>query len=127
MEESKAIIKLSEAKQALAVVKTIEDAKEMLDQAHFMMEYTMRRKFGEEIEQDGREIKLRAERILGQILVERSKGPEALKGRPKKPDVTSGFFVEPEPEQKPLSAYGITHKQASRYKKNSEGLTEQEF
>lgn len=129
MEESKAVMKLSEARRALAEVRKLEDAKEMVDQAAAMLEYAKRKKLGEGIEQDGREIKIRAERKVGEILQARADAGEMSKPGPKKiPSVAKGIFdIEPESEQKPLSAYGITHPQAHRYRKNAEGLTDQEF
>jgi site-specific DNA-methyltransferase (adenine-specific) len=75
------LVLLEQAKQALAEVKTIPEAKKIRDQAEAIRNYLRVQGASFEAQQDAAEVKVRAERRIGELL-----GPPDDKGgRPKKP------------------------------------------
>lgn len=75
------LAKLDTARFALAEAKTVEEVLELRDQAAAMQVYTRQRDYSLECQNDAIEIKLRAERKLGELLketVEHSGGSKAV-------------------------------------------------
>lgn len=80
--EQNALATLEQATQLLAKVKTIPDAKHLVDLAAAAQEYAKRQKLGTDAEMHAAEIRLRATRRLGEILQESDRKKGAADGTP---------------------------------------------
>lgn len=59
---------LAQAKEALAVAKTMDDVKKIRDKAESIRAYLQKQGYGVEIQNEGAELKIRAERRLGELM-----------------------------------------------------------
>jgi N6-adenosine-specific RNA methylase IME4 len=80
------LMRLDAARRALAEARTIEDVKDLRDKAAAMLHYVKQRDYSFEAQQDAAEIKIRAERKLGELLAQEG---ERRGGRSKLHDVIS--------------------------------------
>lgn len=105
-----ALIKFDEAYQALMVAKSIDEVKEVRDRAEVMRLYYRQQGKSSEMQNACAEIKLRAERRLGELLKEM---PKNGGGRPEKTGNTMLPVLE---EDTPtLAQMGITKMESSRF------------
>ena len=79
MEGSTVLVQLNQVQQALAKVRSVDEAKDIRDKAQALKYYVKQQGYSLEIQNDVAEIKLRAERRAGELLAERDR---ALAGRP---------------------------------------------
>jgi len=76
-QDTSVLARLTYARQILAEVRTLPQAKEIMDVAVAAEVYAKQRQLGEEAERYAFEIRLRAERKIGKILIETPKNPGA--------------------------------------------------
>jgi len=115
------LVKYDAACRAIAEARNIDEVKGMADKAAAMLEYARQAK-NKELEGHAAEIRLRAERRLGQMLKEQRETVGL--GKPgRKIDITSGEVVISRPELKEL---GIDHKLSSRAQQMA-AVPEKEF
>jgi N6-adenosine-specific RNA methylase IME4 len=93
--------RLDAARRALAEARTVDEVKELRDQAQAVQHYLKQRDYSFEVQQDAAEIKLRAERRLGELL--------ALAGE-RRGGNSHGGSSAPLPE-------GVTHNQSHRWRR----------
>ena len=105
---STALTQIGIAQKALMEAKTLDDVKDIRDKAEAIRVYTKQRDGSLEAQNDAAELKVRAERKLGEMLreTERHEG-----GRPK---ATHDTVSQVSPT---LSDMGVTGKQSSRWQK----------
>lgn len=113
--EDGALYQLETARQALATAKTLPALKGIRDKAEAISRYAKQQKYGLEIANDAVEIRLVAERRLGELLKEREKAkgarePGTRRGSTPSHDVTAS------PALKDL---GITPMQSSRWQQEA--------
>lgn len=102
-----AIQRLNAAKQQIMIAHDIQDLKDMRDKAEAIRQYTKQAGESLEIQNHAAEVKLFAERKIGVLIPEQraaGKLPDPKDGRPKKGN-----------DVLPLSDYGISKMQSSRY------------
>ena len=117
------LVKYTAACQALAAAKQVDEVKDIRDKAVAIQEYAKQAK-NRQLELDAAEIRIRAERRLGELLKERPKAPGA-KGKPG--GGTRGSKKEPRVGEPPtLASQGIDKKLSSRAQKLA-ALTEPAF
>src|SRR4051812_16242874 len=108
------LARYDEACRAIAAAKSIDEVKEIHDRAEAMRAYARQAK-NRELEVDAAEIRMRAERRLGELIIAQKttvglRGPEHSKGGGSK-----GSKREPPPEAPPtLAEVGIDKKLSSR-------------
>lgn len=79
-----ALLKVEEARQILAECKRVDEAKSIRDKAEAIRAYLRQQNASREAQNDAAEIKLRAERRLGELLQEqKARGERADRGNPK--------------------------------------------
>lgn len=100
--EPRSLIAISHASRMLAEAKSLDDVKSIRDMARAAEAWARSRHLGIEIENHGAEIRLRAERKGGEMLVSSAETGERVMGRPEK--------VSDAPT---LSDLGITREQSS--------------
>lgn len=71
------LVRLEGARRALAEAKTLDEIKEIRDQAEAVRQYVKAAGYGLEMQNDAAEVKLRAERRAGELLAEINKHPGA--------------------------------------------------
>lgn len=99
------IVKMDQAKQALAEAKTIQQTKQILDVADAAETYARRQQLGEDVIAYAHAIRIEALRRLGTLIREgQDKGELAGQGRPEKPSNGEGLIP------KTLSDLNITYK-----------------
>jgi hypothetical protein len=99
------LLRVEEARNMLALCKTVDEARDIRDKAAAIAAYMRTQKAGTEAQNDAAEIKLRAERRLGQLLAEQEKHKG---GRPSKTDDTMSSVPT-------LREQGIEPKQSERW------------
>lgn len=110
------LLRLDEARHLLAQCARLDDVKDIRDQAEAVVAYYRQRGASLGIQNDASEIRLRAERRLGELL----KGmPKNQGGRPAETSASNG-------EVATLGDIGITHKQSSMWQKIA-SLPEDDF
>src|SRR5882724_7618349 len=83
-EKSTALAKLDQMRQTLSVIRTVDDAKQLRDQAEAMRIYALKQKYSVEMLNYCTEIKIRAERAAGKMLREKVKaGKPNSRGTPR--------------------------------------------
>jgi N6-adenosine-specific RNA methylase IME4 len=105
-----ALTKFDVARQAIAEARTVDEVKVLRDRAEQARAYAKQQREGREMQNDIAEIKLRAERRLGEMLDEMDK---AKGGRPE----ITGNRVLPVIESPTLSDIGISKMQSSRWQR----------
>lgn len=91
-----AIDKLSEARALIKECKRVDDAKKLRDQAEAIRVYAKQQKESLEIQNDAAEIKLRAERRIGELLIAaKENGERADRGGDKKSKLHNATLIEP--------------------------------
>lgn len=117
------LVHFDAARQALALAHSIDEVKQIRDQAEAIRQYIRQQKGSLEMQNQAAEIKLRAERRAGEMLREREPNPGiVLNGR----DTVGGFIAEPPKDIPTLSDLGITKAQSYRWQLESE-LPEDKF
>jgi N6-adenosine-specific RNA methylase IME4 len=113
-----ALVRYEAARSALAAAKSVDEVKDMRDKAEAMRAYA-RQANNKELEVDAAEIRLRAERRLGQMLAEQKKTVGMQSGaRGRKGAGTRGSKKEPHVDAPPmLSEAGIDKKLSARAQK----------
>jgi hypothetical protein len=101
--EPRELVSLLEGKRLLAEAKTLDDILKIRDQAEAMRAYLRKRDLGLEIQNDAAEIKIRAERSAGEMLLEMPKQHGARDGKTGSHRAT------------PLSDIGVSKTQSSRW------------
>jgi len=113
-----ALLKLEGAARALAEARTLEDIKQVRDVAEAARQYARAAKLGLEAQNYASEIKLRAERRAGELLVDMAEDEQRHNGR------NLGFHAEtPVPT---LADLGVNKVQSSRWQAIA-GLPEERF
>jgi len=84
--------KYDEAARALAEARSFDDLRDAINKAEAIREYGRRAK-NRQLEVDASEIRLRAERRYGELLVELKKAGELAEGRPEKTVIAEGQFL----------------------------------
>ena len=112
-----ALLHFDTARRALAEARSVDEVKAIRDQAQAVAAYLRQQKQSLEMQNDAAEIKLRAERRLGEMLRET---PKHEGGRPPETSATMS------PVSPKLADLGITRKQSSRWQKEAQ-LPEYEF
>lgn len=118
-----ALVKLDAARRMLAEARTIDEIKNIRDKAEALRLYARQQQIGLEMQNDIAEIRLRAERRIGEMIAKMPKNKgTAGQGRPK----LGGDIVSPPKDETPtLADVGISKKQASRWQAESELPPEQ--
>ena len=78
--EGTQLIHLNQARQALALAKSIDEVKNIGDKAEALRAYAKQAGMSLEMQNECAEIKLRAERRAGELLVEMEKNPGTVLG-----------------------------------------------
>jgi len=112
MAKDKQLLEISKAQQALVLAKTIPEAKIIRDKAQAIQVFLRRQEGCEEAAMDAAELKLRAERKLGEILKEQEKNPGQLKKGRESPQLHDETTVIPT-----LADQGITNIESHRWQK----------
>jgi site-specific DNA-methyltransferase (adenine-specific) len=102
------LMRLETARQLLAEVRSVDDARAIRDVAEAARVYARQARLGLEAQNDAAEIKLRAERKLGELLAEQEKHPG---GNINRSQPATGSPVEPAR----LRDLGISKSQSSRW------------
>lgn len=105
------LVKFNAAKNALAQARSVDEVKQVRDKAAALRLYARQQYESRQMQNDIAEIKLRAERRLGELLAEREK---AKGGQPYQQKPT-GDIVSPVEPPPTLSDLGINKKQSSRW------------
>ena len=98
----------------VATVKSLPALKQIRDQAEALSRYTKQRQYGLEIENDAAEIRLMAERRLGDLLKAMERAQQT-QGRPKKKAYHDDTLIAPPT----LEDLGITRLQSSRWQQEA--------
>ncbi len=112
-----ALTKFDAARRALAEARTVDEVKMLRDRAEQARAYAKQQREGREMQNDIAEIKLRAERRLGEMLGEMDK---AKGGRPE----ITGNTMLPVNEGSTLADIGISKMQSSRWQRAATILEE---
>lgn len=117
---SASLLKYDAACRAIAAARTADEAKEIRDRAEAMRAYA-RQAQNKQLEVDAAEIRIRAERRLGEILVAQKALPRGQGGGLNrgaagggKKEAPRGSFVEPRDTTPTLADLGIGKKLSSR-------------
>ncbi len=104
-------MRLDDARRALAEIKTIDEAKGILDVAHAAAVYARKAKLGLETQNHATEIKLRAERRAGELLeyLERKQGMRS--------DITSSTGGKSSPYARALKDNQLSYQAAYRWRR----------
>lgn len=102
MSDSGVLAKLNNALQILSEIRTVAEAKELTDLAKAAEVYAKQRQMGEEAEAYAREVRLRSERRLGEILMETPKNPGV--------QLSGGSRKEPPGDVPTLRELGVSKK-----------------
>jgi N6-adenosine-specific RNA methylase IME4 len=105
------LARLDQAKQALAEVHSIKDTKDIRDKVQAVAAYLKQQEDSLEAQNYAAEIKLRAERKLGELLKEQPKN-EGTKGQ-----LSGSCIVQPPAQPPKLSDLGIEKTQSHRWQK----------
>jgi hypothetical protein len=117
------LLKVEEARRILAECKKLDEAKAIRDTAEAVRIYTRQRDASREAQNDAGEIKLRAERRLGQLLKEQKEGGQRatregnLRKGPKSTPSTSEEASRPPAT---LAELGISRDAASKWQQVAE-------
>lgn len=106
-----ALVKLDAARRMLAEVRSVPDAVHVADLATAATAYARRAKLGLEAQNDAAEIKVRAERLAGEMLRELERGQA---GRPAE-NMSNGGRISPYAQA--LDDAGVSRQDASRWQK----------
>jgi N6-adenosine-specific RNA methylase IME4 len=113
------LLRVEEARRILAECRDIDEAKAIRDTAEAVRIYTRQRDASREAQNDAGEIKLRAERRLGQLLKEqKDRGERRDRGRARKTSQAATFEASASAPALPpptLEEMGITRDSASRW------------
>jgi N6-adenosine-specific RNA methylase IME4 len=109
-QDSTALVKLNDAVRMLSEVRTIQDAQKIIGLAEAARTYAQQARLGLEAQNHGSEIKLRAERLAGQILAESDIRP----GRRWDNCESTSTIIPPT-----LAELGIDRHQSSRWQKEA--------
>lgn len=111
------LLKVEEACQILATCKSTDEAKSIRDKAEAIRVYLRSQKASAEAQNDAAEIKLRAERRLGELIAEqeKAKGTRGL-GRP----VKGGHTKRPPNDAPTYAEQGYSKQQAARWQQVAE-------
>lgn len=117
--ENLSIIRLDQVKQILTEIKTVDEAKSIIDKAEALRVYARQAKLGLEAQNHAAEIKIRAERRAGELLreVERSNGART--------DITS--FAPQTRFQEALKDAGVKSTQTAHKWQSIAGMPEPDF
>lgn len=108
----KALVKYEAAKQALAEARVVDEVKEIRDVSIAMQAYARQAK-DQQLVVDASEIKIRAERRLGELIREQKEGPGLNQGA--MGSIVTGTTQEPVRDTRPtLAEVGIDKKLSSR-------------
>lgn len=108
------LLKVEEARALLAECRDVDEAKDIRDKARAMEMYFRRREAGREAQNDAAEIKVRAERRLGELLREQKENGTRHPGG--KPRIESRSVTQSEGEAPPtLADLGIEKMSAKRW------------
>jgi hypothetical protein len=108
MGDHRSIELVSQARRELAEAKTINEAKTIADKAELARVLARKAKLGLEAQNEAAEVKIRAERLAGQLIQEgQERGEIASRGNSKSDTVSD------------LPSLGISHKQSSRWQKEA--------
>lgn len=107
---------------AVASLRTVDDAKLMRDKAEAIRVYARQAK-NRQLEIDAADIRVRAERRLGQLLAEEKEAGRLREGRPSK----NGSDLEPFPERKSLADLGIEDRKLSSRAQKLAEMGDSEF
>jgi len=108
-----ALFKVEEARAMLARCVRVDEAKSIRDKAEAIRAYLRTQGASRDAQNDAAEIKLRAERRLGELLAEqKAKGERANHGKPIAKRSQAATITEPPPTLRDL---GIEKSQASRW------------
>lgn len=112
-ESSHALVKISQARRAIAEAKSIDEVKDIRDKAEAVRVYAKQSGLSQDIVNDAAEIKIRAEYRAGQLLKEMEKNKGAVAGGKK--DGPRGHIVLPRDTSPTLSALGVSKNESSRW------------
>lgn len=115
LERLPAVAGLANAKQAIAEARTVHEAKDIRDQAEALHVYSRRQHLAEEIQVEVAEIKLRAERRVGQLLAATQLNAGARGSGANQHQAAPQEVRSPEATAPRLAELGVSKSQSSRW------------
>lgn len=116
------LLRVEQARQLLAACKDVDEAKDIRDQAAAVQAYLRQQRASREAQNDAGEIKLRAERRLGQLLAEqqlrggRQRRGDAGRAAARAPKAQPEPLAAPAPPPPTLEQLGVDRNHAARWR-----------